>query len=196
MRGVLRQCGMTAIEVLASTILSALLMTALIGVLRGLKAHERTLEARRPTPAWEASLEAALAADLAPASFYQLTPQALTLLGHGGRTETGTPNWLPSRVVYEVRRQGDRSALVRRELIAEGGGPSAPDNLALLGVAEIRMALASSTDQHDSPFLNENGIEPAYLPATSIDAPLPPVMTIELRSPSGETIFSYRHRRL
>jgi hypothetical protein len=190
-----RQRGMTAVEVLASTILSALLMTALIGVLRGLKAHEQTLQSRRPTPPWQTSLEAALAADLQQASTYQLTPGMLLLTGHGGRSETGMPNWLPSRVVYEIRRTDGLDALIRREESVAGGGPSAADNIALLGASEVRIALATPTDAPTSP-LDPSATGPAYQSSVTTDTPVPAQLMIEFWSTSGESIFRYRHRRL
>lgn len=195
MRRVHLQRGMTAVEVLASTILSAMLMTALIGVLRGLKAHEQTLQMRRPEPVWQASLNAALAADLDHAATYQLTPQSLTLTGHGGRTESGAPNWLMSRVVYEVRRNDDSQMLVRREVALAGGSVAAADNVVLLDIAEIRPV---STELADDGVSNPQNIPPVATPpaAITVDTPLPQELSLEFRSASGETIFRYRHRRL
>jgi Tfp pilus assembly protein PilV len=195
MRRARLQLGMTAVEVLVSTILSAMLMTALIGVLRGLKAHERTLQTRRPEPVWQASLDAALAADLDHAAIYQLTPQALTLRGHGGRTESGASNWLPSQVVYEVRRNDGSQMLVRREVALAGGSVAAADNVVLLDVAEIRSAPAELSDDGAS---NPQNIPPVDTPPTAItvDTPLPQDLSLEFRSASGETIYRYRHRRL
>lgn len=196
MRTAWRRRGMTAIEVLASTILSALLMTALIGILRGLKAQERTLESRRPQPAWQQSLEAALANDLQQATTYQLTPYALTLAGHGGRDESGRSNWLPSRVVYEVRKAEGCEALVRREIPAEGGKLIAPDNVALVGVADMRLGLLAQTDQSSPDVRGIIETAPTWLPPAASDTPLPPAMTIEFRNSQGETIFHYHHHRL
>lgn len=185
--------GMTAIEVLASTILSALLMTALIGVLRGLKAHEQTLEQRRPAPVWQASLAAALDADLQHAVSYQLTPETFTLTGHGGRIGSGESTWLPSMIVYEVRRNDETHVLVRREVPIAGGAPTAADNVALVGVTEIRLqpvAIAADAGFGGQP-------SPAIAPASvTVDTPLPDDFELELRSASGEPVFRYRHRRL
>lgn len=187
--------GMTAVEVLASTILSAMLMTALIGVLRGLKAHEQTLQLRRPERLWQASLDAALEADLEHAVTYQITPQSLTLMGHGGRTESGASNWLPSQVVYEVRRNEGSQMLVRREVPIAGGAVTAADNVVLLDVADIRSILSASADDGANPQPTDI---PTETPPTfvTVDTPLPQELTLEFRSASGETIARYRHRRL
>lgn len=186
--------GMTAIEVLASTILSALLMTALIGVLRGLKAHEQTLEQRRPEPVWQASLAAALDADLLHAVSYQLTPETLTLTGHGGRIGSGESTWLPSMIVYEVRRNDETHVLVRREVPIAGGAPTAADNVALVGVTEILLQpFTVSADAELDGMQTSQAIAPA---SVTVDTPLPDDFVIELRSASGESIIRHRHRRL
>jgi hypothetical protein len=131
---------MTAIEVLAATLLAALLMGALIGVLRGLKAHERMLTSHAPRQAWQRSMDAVLEADLASASTYECSPQSLTLRGRGGRDENGRPTWLPAVTAYEIRATDESSWLVRRELGAPGGSALRPDNLVMAGVTEIKVA--------------------------------------------------------
>lgn len=185
--------GMTAIEVLASTILSALLMTALIGVLRGLKAHEQTLERRRPEPFWQASLATALDADLRHAGSYQLTPETLTLTGHGDRIDSGESTWLPSMIVYEVRRNDETHVLVRREVPMAGGAPTAADNVALMGIAEICLQPAVTNVDAGLEGLPSPEIVPT---SVTVDTPLPDDFVLELRSASGEPIFRHRHRRL
>ena len=194
MKTLVQHRGMTAIEVLASTILSALLMTALIGVLRGLKAHEQTLEQRRPEPFWQASLAAALDADLHHAVSYQLTPETLTLTGHGGRIDSGKSTWLPSMIVYEVRRNDETHVLVRREVPIAGGAPTAADNVALMGIAEIRLEpAATNVDAGVDGRQPSQAIAPA---SVTVDTPIPDDFELELRSDSGESIFRHRHRRL
>lgn len=185
--------GMTAIEVLASTILSALLMTALIGVLRGLKAHEKTLQERRPVPPWQESLEASFAADLQHAVTYQSTPQSLILTGHGGRNEDGYATWTSSQVVYEIQQTETTPLLVRRELPVAGGSSVGTTNLALTGAAEIWTMTAAEPASDGEIALTPPSAPPA---SVSTETPLPAQLTIELRSPQGETLFRYRHRRL
>jgi hypothetical protein len=164
---------MTALEVLAATLLAALLMGALIGVLRGLKAHERTLDIHTPRQPWQRSLGAALEADLASGSTYQWSPQSLTLRGRGGRDENGRATWLPVVITYEIRAADESSWLVRRELGAPGGSTPRPDNLVMAGVTEIRVA----------PFTvdsaNHNGLVPIESKPTAAETPLTDTLQIQ-----------------
>lgn len=182
--------GMTAIEVLASTLLAALLMTALLGVLRGLKAQEHALELRTIDPPWKAMLDAVLAADLANARTYLSTPQSLTLQGFGGRNTAGASNWLPSTVVYSVQSDGMTSWLVRRELAAVGGAvPQAP-NLVLAGVQEIRIGVMPSDSTAD---LGATRTPPAAAPPVGV-TPMADGLVVELwTAASNEPLYRYRH---
>jgi hypothetical protein len=184
--------GITAIEVLASTILAALLMTALIGVLRGLKAHEQSLESRVKRPSGQRSLDAAIETDLKSADTYELSPERLTLRGHGGHNQDGAANWLPATVTYEVCRDRDGAWLVRRELPTAGGGPPRPANLMLTGVTEIRLSV--------TPVMDGAADEPPVLPPFDVsslnivkETPLPADLVIEFWS-SNQTAPLYEHR--
>jgi hypothetical protein len=187
--------GMTAIEVLASTILSALLMTALIGVLRGLKAHEQTLEARVHRTSWQRSLDAAIETDLQSAVTYELSSQRLTLRGHGGRNEHGAATWLPATIIYEVCRDRDGVWLVRRELPSPGGGVPRPANLMMTGVTDIRLSA--------TPVMDGAGDEPPASPPVDPinlnivkETPLPADLMIEFwDSNRNESLYEYRCRR-
>lgn len=174
--------GMTAIEVLASTLLAALLMAALLGVMRGLKAQSRALEAMAGEEPWKQSLDAALAADLASAATYLATPTSLTLEGHGGCNAQGAPNWLPSTVQYAVIEHDKKFWLIRRQ--ATGGATLAGDNLVLADVREIRIG-GQAVDEHDQGIAVASAIRPA---------PVPRKWTIEFwgREPR-ELIYSFAH---
>lgn len=114
---------MTAVEVVASTLLASMLMVAMLGVLRGLKAQEAALEIRNPTPVWQSTLDSVLQRDLVNSHTYTITPTALILKGHAAKDpQSGTANWLPSTIVYELAQDGERNWLVRhgqdtRELV-------------------------------------------------------------------------------
>lgn len=179
-----RRPGMTAIEVLASTLLAALLMCALIGVLRGLKAQERALDLRSPKSSWQQSLDAVITRDLASAQTVEATPLSLTLRGYAGRDETGIANWLPSIIIYEVRADERRSWLVRRELATLGGDQASSANLVLAGVKEIRVGTTPTGPQKT----------PAPAPPASFSkaAPLIDGMTIEFWG-DGLQLPLYKH---
>jgi type II secretory pathway pseudopilin PulG len=179
--------GMTAIEVLASTLLAALLMTALVGVLLGLKATEHALELRSSEASWKASLDAALAADFANARTFTWTPNSLALEGFGGRDAGGTPTWLPSSAAYSVEGADRSSWLVRREQAATGGASQNAANLVLQGVRQIRIrALPVNTGE------------------IAVATPASPVITLGVPSPlnsevvvefwgQDQLLYSYRH---
>lgn len=186
--------GMTAVEVLASAILSALLMTALIGVLRGLKAHEQTLESREMRKAWQRSLDAALAADLHNAVSYELAPQRLTLRGHGGQSEDGAATWLPATIVYEVCSTRDDTWLVRRELPTPGGSALRPANLVMTGVTDISMAAAPRTTEVPDGH-QESPPSVAVSTAVSKETPLPADVVLEFwGAHRREPLYAYRIR--
>jgi hypothetical protein len=187
--------GMTAIEVMASTILSALLMTALIGILRGLKAHEQTLEARVQRSPWQRSLDAAIETDLGNAVTYELAPQRLTLRGHGGHNHDGAANWLPATIIYEVCRDRDGTWLVRRELPTSGGGVPRPANLMITGVTDIRLSSTLVIDDAAGEPLDVPTVDANYL-STVKETPLPADIMIEFWDANrAEPLYAYRCRR-
>jgi hypothetical protein len=168
--------GMTAIEVLASTLLAALLMTALLGVLRGLKAHESVLDARNVDPNWHATLDAVLAADFASTRSYSVTPTSLTLDGFGGRNAEGASTWLPATIVYSIESDEMSSWLVRRETTAPGGGATQNANLVLKDVREIRTGVAAT----DSALDRDLASTPPAAASSGSDAQLEDGLVIEL----------------
>jgi type II secretory pathway pseudopilin PulG len=179
--------GMTAIEVLASTLLAALLMTALVGVLRGLKATEHALELRSSEASWKASLDAAMAADFANARTFIWTPNSLELEGFGGRDAGGTPTWLPSSAAYSVEGEERFSWLVRRERAAAGGASQNAANLVLQGVRQLRIgALPVSTDDVAAA----TPASPAIAPG--VPSPLNSDFVVELWG-RDQLLYSYRH---
>jgi len=186
--------GITAIEVLASTLLAALLMAALIGMLRGLKAHERTLDAQAPRRSWQQSLDAALASDLQNAATYEATSQSVTLRGRGGRNQEGLATWRPTVVVYEIRQGPEMSWLFRRELPAPGGDAPRPDNLVIVEATEIRIACAASSGDAASAGQAPRAMSPIQL---GKEAPLVDGLLIEFwGNDQREPLYSYQTRAL
>lgn len=173
------RAGMTAIEVLASTILAALLMTALLGVLRGLKAQARLLESRAPEPEWRQALDAILSADLANARTYQATPTSITLSGFGGRTPDGAATWLPATVVYAIAGDDRQTWLIRRELPTIGGEAPAAANLVLAGARQIHLGSAVGE----------------LTPSSSRDLPLPDSLVLTILGAEGPIYELRRHAR-
>ncbi len=108
--------GLTAVEVVASTLLASMLMVAMIGVLRGLKAQEAALETRLPTPSWQAALDHVLQQDLVNSRTYVTSPTALVLKGFAGHnSQSGAANWQPTTITYQIVEEDERNWLVRHE---------------------------------------------------------------------------------
>lgn len=173
--------AMTAVEVVASTVLASMLMVAVIGVLRGLKAQEDALDLHILRPRWHTTFEKVLGHDLALAHEYELTRQRLTLYGYGGRDpQTRLPNWQPAVISYELVPQEESTWLVRSEFHV-GGGPPARE-LVLSGVGAFRfgMAATSPLDQ--------------LATTTNRKTPLNEGMPLELYDATGKLVYAYRHQ--
>lgn len=121
-----------------------LLMSALFGVMRGLKAQETALEARLPTENWRRTLDQVLDYDLANSRTYQLTPTALILEGFAGRdAQSGKSNWMPTTIVYSVVDDGNQTWLVRQEMT---NAKITSQELVLAGIMSIRVGGMNGND--------------------------------------------------
>ena len=133
-RGCIIRFGMTAIEVLAATVLASLMMVSVLGVLRGLRAHEQVLDTRLPNPAWHRSLDEVLQYDLENARTFATNGTVLVLNGYSARSpDSQNQTWLPATIRYEVRSDAHRSWLVRREL---------PTGIVGAGIGEAQLVCA------------------------------------------------------
>ncbi len=112
----------TLVELVAATALSALLLTAVLSVVRTLN--------RRPPPDGYLDVAAPLAAqlrwDVANAVVLRTGPAGLTLAGYGSLDpDTMEPTREPTQVTYALQTVGERTWLVRRQQAldarAEGG---------------------------------------------------------------------------
>lgn len=111
--------GMTSLEVLCATLLATLLMTAVLGVVSGLAKRERTLNKRRPEPAWMRQLASQLSGEFASASEVRMLADGFVLRGPFGRdAKTGVADWRDAEIAYqivEVDADEVGSALIRTE---------------------------------------------------------------------------------
>lgn len=172
--------AMTAVEVVASTILASMLMVAVIGVLRGLKAKEDALAAQAVRRPWARSLDAVLHRDLQNSYSYQSTISGIILTGYGGRTEeSGVATWLPTTIVYAVNRSDNQSWLVRRE-VPQFLDSQPNQELVLSGVSALRVLSGAVGNQNTAAT------------TTARETPIPSSLTFECLSPSGELIYAYQ----
>jgi hypothetical protein len=137
--------GMTAVEVLVASLLSALLMVAVMGTMRGLKAHERALTLRDPTESWQRSLAHVLQQDLENARTLRIAPQFIELQGVAGLASGDTENaWLPVVIRYEIRQLEAENWLVR----SERHGATARAELVCRDVAAVRVSSGQGQVNH------------------------------------------------
>lgn len=169
--------GLTAVEVLASSLLASMLMVALLGVMRGLKTQEAALESRVPTENWRHTLDQVLDFDLANSRSYQLTPTKLILRGFAGRdAQSGIANWTPSTITYTVVEHEGQPWLVRHDLSSAD-----TQELVLRGVTSIWAGV-----------FTDNGGETRVQSET----PIADGLQIEfLGSDAKQPIYAYQFRR-
>lgn len=111
-----RQRGMTLVELLAATILAALLMAAVLGVLKSVTHSQKDLRRGGPVEAWQACLVRQLQWDLANSRTVTTTADGFELGGFAGRDfASGATLHSPSSVQYAVRNLGGNACLVRSE---------------------------------------------------------------------------------
>lgn len=133
-----RRFGITAVEVMVSTLLASLLMVAMLGVLRGLKMQAEAVDTRLPAKAWQRTLDGVLQQDLENSRTYELTETSLLLHGYASRNAvTGSATWQRSSIVYKIVSNENQSWLVRRELNSESR------ELVLKGVTALRVGMLS-----------------------------------------------------
>lgn len=186
----IRRVGLTAVEVLVSTLLASLLMVAMLGVLGGLKAQQAALQTRTPQRSWQRLLDAVLQRDLENSRSYELTGNALILRGFAGRDlQTGNPSWKPTTVLYQILSDKNRSWLTRRELTTVGTSALAGrTELVLAAVEAIRTSQWAQRDEAGG------GLPPAA--RQQGETPIVDGLIIEFwGTDRGGPLYGYRFRR-
>jgi hypothetical protein len=104
------------VEVLAATILAALLMSAVLGVLKAVTAHQKEFTRGLPDP-WRSRLCALLEWDLQNSKTVLLIPDGFELRGSAGRDlVSGVPLHCRTSIEYAVKKVRDDSCLIRTEI--------------------------------------------------------------------------------
>lgn len=170
--------GMTAVEVLVASMLSALLMVAVMGTMRGLKAHERALDLRDPTTSWQRSLAATLQHDLDNARTIKIMPMFFELESVSGASDANSEHaWLPVTIRYEIRQADNESWLVR----SERQGPNLKTELVCRQVARLRIS---------------QGAGDASLVDAASAQPLPAQLSIAFLQADGTPVFQDVFRQM
>jgi hypothetical protein len=104
------------VEVLAATLLAALLMSAVLGVLKAVTAHQKEFTRGLPDT-WRSRFCALLEWDLQNSKTVLLNPDGFELRGFAGRDlVSGTPLHCRTSIEYAVKKVRDESCLVRTEI--------------------------------------------------------------------------------
>ena len=103
------------VEVLAATLLAALLMSAVLGVLKAVTGHQKAFN-RGLQESWQSQLCALLEWDLCNSKTVLLTSDGFELRGFAGRDlVSGMPLHCRTSIQYTVKKNRDDSCLVRTE---------------------------------------------------------------------------------
>jgi hypothetical protein len=103
------------VEVLAATLLAALLMSAVLGVLKAVTSHQKAFT-RGLTESWQPQFRALLEWDLANSKTVLTTADGFELRGFAGRDfESGMALHCRTSTQYAVKKSKDESCLVRTE---------------------------------------------------------------------------------
>lgn len=107
--------GLTMVEMLAATLLAALLMSAVLGVLKAVTSHQKAFT-RGLQESWQPHLCALLEWDLCNSKTVLLTSDGFELRGFAGRDlVSGMPLHCRTSIQYAVKKVRDESWLVRTE---------------------------------------------------------------------------------
>jgi type II secretory pathway component PulJ len=111
-----RRSGMTLVELLAATILAALLMAAVLGVLKAITREQKALKSDGSSEPWQAQLIRQLEWDLTNSRSVVTTANGFQLIGFAGRDfATGAALHCRTSVEYAVQDVEGKSFLVRSE---------------------------------------------------------------------------------
>lgn len=134
--------GMTLVELLAATVLSTLLMGAVLGLLASITRSQRTiLKDHGVQDLWQTRLQELLEWDLQNSRSLSPLPNGVQLDGFAGRDfSTGSPLHCPCRITYEIIEDGDRRHLIRRESHTDSLSlDNATSSLVCLDIGQIVM---------------------------------------------------------
>jgi hypothetical protein len=107
---------MTAIEVLAATVLASLMLGSVMGVLGGLTRQQRALRMQSGAPSWHRQFADQLLWDLQNSRDVVASRNGVRLVGFAGRDfASGRPTGRPTSVEYYLLDAGNDRFLVRRE---------------------------------------------------------------------------------
>ncbi len=136
-----RRTGMTLVELVLATVLAAMLMATVLGVLNSLTRQRDLLIGRRPPRAWQSALADQLTRDMWNSRRIAVGPQTLRLAGYAGRDfDSGQATHRPTEITYYVVNDGTQTWLLRREVhLDELSNDNWQTELVCQGVARLEV---------------------------------------------------------
>ncbi len=144
--------GVTLVEVLAATMLSVVLLTAINGILRSMQTQRKALAGDTGAAEWRRSLVDQLTWDVLNSRRIHVRANRVRLIGYAGRdAATGMPQHRPTEVVYHVFVEEGQSWLVREESrLDDRTNRNWTRELVAHDVGSIKLFRVDSTgDEHD-----------------------------------------------
>ena len=174
--------GFTLIELLVSSLLAAMLMLAIVGLMRTTnaqsKAARRALEANPAT----SILADQIRRDFVNARHIEVRPNRVRVSGYMAQDmRTGKPTFRPAEVIYAIVPNRQSTHLVRQETQSNQvvGNRSRMDVM-WSGVASLKIFSSDDTDE-----------EPEFAaPAPPGMISMPAHLTIALHTPDGEQVLN------
>ena len=146
-----RARGFTLIEVLVATVIGAILVVAVLGVLRNLMRKENMRQL-----AITSILAEQLRRDFSNARYFRRTASGVEISGPVTRSDTGGFLWAQGSVAFEIRRinsaEGQTDVLTRRDSSPREPPIRQAEELLWLGVGAIRVD-SFVLDESDLPIL-------------------------------------------
>lgn len=154
-----RARGFTLIEVLVATVIGAILVVAVLGVLRNLLRKENM-----PQLPISSILAEQLRRDFSNARYFRRTARGVEISGPVSRSAAGDLLWTPGSVAFEVRRvsEGETGVLTRRDSSPSESRSRRAGELLWLGVGGIQVDsfVLDESDLPISPQAKAQGWQP------------------------------------
>lgn len=149
--------GFTLIELLAAILLTTLLTTSLMGVIRAMNQQRKLTTGEHALEGWKLQLRQHLLCDLSNARRMGVTDGRLTLLGYASRdTESGVATHRPCEVVYRMETLAGRHWLIREESPLGTQTPTRTnEELAAYGIDRIRVTRLEDDGTEADVVLNQ-----------------------------------------
>lgn len=174
------RCGFTLIEMLAATVVIAMLMVALAGISHATSRQARRAKKIRNQFPSAALVESQITHDIRNADGMQSLPNGVILFGAIGSDPAGTPTQQLARVTYQIRNLRGLRVLIRTEQQARGLGHQ---RIVWMDVTSLSVNPVGMTIGNPQGAKLSGGLTPT---PTSVD--------VQLLGSEGTSVFAKRIR--